>query len=140
MPDQTDTASTKSLGRSALAILAALAANVILSTAVDQILHVLGVYPPWGAPMEEAGDNLLALSYRIAIGILSGYIAARLAPRRPMRHAVILGVIGTALALLGLLAAFQIHMGPLWYPALLVLVALPSTWAGGKLHGARRRH
>jgi hypothetical protein len=131
-----ETASTqgRQIGRSVLAIVAALAANVVLSLAVDQFLHVIQVYPPWGVPMDEAGDNLLALSYRVVFGVLSGYIAARLAPHAPLRHAIILGVVGTVLSLLGLIAAMQADLGPVWYPAVLVVVALPCAWIGGKLY------
>jgi hypothetical protein len=126
--------SGRRIGRSATAIVAALAANIVLTLAIDQFFHVIEVYPPWGVPMNETGDNLLALSYRIVIGILSGYIAARLAPHAPMRHAIILGVIGTVLSLLGLVAATQADLGPIWYPAILVVVALPCAWLGGKLY------
>lgn len=38
---------------------------VILSLGMDQVLHALHVYPPWGQPMHHPALNLLALSYRI---------------------------------------------------------------------------
>jgi hypothetical protein len=119
----TPAAEPRRIWQSIGAILAALVANVVLSLAVDQFLHMVEVYPPWGVPMEETGDNLLALSYRIVFGVLSGYIAARLAPRAP-------------LSLLGLAAAMQMGLGPIWYPAALVIVALPCAWLGGKLYRA----
>lgn len=134
MSVETGPVSARRYGRSVAAIVAALVVNVVLSLALDQFFHMIEVYPPWGVPMEETGDNLLAISYRIAIGILSGYVAARLAPRAPMTHAVILGVVGTVLSLLGLLAATQADLGPIWYPAVLVVVALPCAWIGGKLY------
>ncbi len=81
--------------------------------------------------MEETGDNMLALSCRVVFGVISGYIAARLAPHRPVRHAIVLGMIGTALGLLGLMVVMQNPMGPTWYPVLLAAFALPSTWLGG---------
>jgi hypothetical protein len=132
----TPAAEPRRIWQSIGAILAALVANVVLSLAVDQFLHMVEVYPPWGVPMEETGDNLLALSYRIVFGVLSGYIAARLAPRAPMAHALILGGIGAALSLLGLAAAIQMNLGSIWYPAALVVVALPCAWLGGKLYRA----
>lgn len=134
MSIETGSASGRRIGRSVTAIVAALAANIVLTLAIDQFFHVIEVYPPWGVPMDETGDNLLALSYRIVIGILSGYIAARLAPRAPLQHAIVLGIIGTVLSLLGLIAATQADLGPIWYPAILVVVALPSAWIGGKLY------
>ena len=84
----------RSLLRSTGALLAGFFAVVVLSLGTDQVLHVLNVYPPWGQSMHEPRLNLLALSYRIVYTVLGSYMAARLAPRNPMRHALILGVIG----------------------------------------------
>ena len=124
--------------RSVGAIVAGLIVIVALSLGTDQVLHVLEVYPPWGQPMRDTGDNLLALSYRIVYGILGSYVTARLAPRAPMRHALILGAIGVVLSLLGAVAAITMDLGPIWYPIALVITALPCAWAGGALHRARQ--
>jgi hypothetical protein len=137
-----DTARTEShprLGRSAAAILVALVANAVAATATDQLFHVLDVYPPWGEPMRDAGDFLLALGYRLAYGVLAGYLAARLAPRAPMRHVRVLGSIALVLSSAGVLAALtRPGLGPVWYPVALAVLAIPSVWAGGVLH--QRRH
>lgn len=66
------------LWRSAGAILIGLLAVVVLSLATDQLLHVLNVYPPWGQPMNETSDNLLALTYRCVYGALGSYLARAL--------------------------------------------------------------
>jgi hypothetical protein len=123
------------LGRSVLALAAGIAVNFI-ALPVDQLFHVLEVYPPWGVPMTETSDNLLALAYRIILGVASGWVTARLAPSAPMKHALVLGGIGTVLSALGLLGAMQMDLGPLWYPALLVVVALPCAWLGARLYRA----
>lgn len=70
------TGRSRQLGRSIIAILAAIIANVVLSVGIDQVLHVLSVYPPWGHPMYEPSLNLLALSYRIVFAVMSGYLVA----------------------------------------------------------------
>ena len=129
------------LARSTGAVVAALLANAVLSLGVDQLLHVLGVYPPWGQPM---ADSLFALAtaYRVVFGVLSGYIAARLAPDRPMKHALALGVVGAALSLAALVATWNAG-GPFdvkWYPIALAVVAIPCAWAGGKLHEWQQTH
>ena len=135
-----DSIGSRGLGRSVAAIAAALVANAVLSLATDQFLHVLAVYPPWGQPMHEPALNALALGYRIVYGVLAGVIVARLAPRAPMRHAAVLGVIGTALATLGAIAAItRYDLGPAWYPILLAVVSFPTVWLGARLHGRRRR-
>jgi hypothetical protein len=124
--------------RSAAAILAGFLAVAALSLGTDQVLHVLAVYPPWGQPMRDPGLNLLALSYRLAYTVAGGYITARLAPRAPMRHVLILGIIGLVIATAGAIAAIPMDLGPRWYPIALALTALPCTWVGGLLHSARQ--
>ena len=124
--------------RSTGAVLAGFVAVVVLSLGTDQLLHVLEVYPPWGQPMFDPGLNLLALSYRIVYTVIGGYITARLAPRNPMRHALILGAIGTVVGAAGAIASIPMNLGPSWYPIALALSGLPCSWLGGVLH--RRRH
>ena len=138
----TTTASTKpgNLPRSIYAVILGLIAVFVLSLGTDQVLHSLNVYPPWGQPMYDAGLNLLALSYRIVIAVVGCYIAARFAPRNPMRHAMILGVVGFVLSVAGAIATIPMHLGPSWYPIALALTALPSAWLGGVLHRARVGH
>ncbi len=122
--------------RSTGAIVAGFLSVAVLSLATDQVLHMLDVYPPWGEPMRDTGDNLLALFYRSVYAVIGGYITARLAPAAPMRHALILGSIGTVLSALGAYAAIAVDMGPAWYPLALVVSALPLTLVGGRLgHG-----
>lgn len=123
--------------QSIVALLAGLAAVVVLSIATDAVFHLAGVYPANGQAMNEVGDNLLALAYRLVFGALGSYIAARLAPARPMLHALILGGIGTALATLGVVATWNLNLGPHWYPIALVVTALPCAWIGGALHRAK---
>jgi hypothetical protein len=134
MTDQIiETAPPRRLGRSAVALLAAFVAVFVLSLGTDQLLHVLDVYPPWGEPMRDTDDNLLALAYRLVYGVVGGYITASLAPRAPMAHALILGTIGTVLSLLGAIAGIQMDMGPAWFPIALVATALPTAWLGAVL-------
>jgi hypothetical protein len=121
------------MGRSVLAIAAGFFVVVILSLVTDEILHLAQVYPPWGQPMYEPALNALALSYRIVYTVLSGYVTARLAPRDPMRHVVIGGLIGTVLGIAGVAGAMKVGLGPIWYPVAIALTGFPSVWLGGLL-------
>ena len=116
------------------AIVVAFVSVVVLSLGVDQLLHVLNVYPPWGQPMFDPGLNLLALGYRTVFGVLGGYIAARLAPHSPMGHALTLGVIGLIVAGAGAIATVPMNLGPAWYPIALALTSVPTAWLGGYLY------
>jgi hypothetical protein len=88
--------------------------------------------------MYDTGLIVLALSYRLVYTIIGGYIAARLAPYSPVRHALVLGIIGLVVATLGAIATIPMHLGPSWYPIALAITALPFTWIGGVLY--ERRH
>ena len=123
--------------RSALALLSGFVLVVALSLGTDQLFHVLNVYPAWGEPMYDFGLNLLALSYRIVYAVAGSYVAAVLAPRFPMRHAMYLGYIGLVLSILGAIGAIAMKAGAIWYPIALVLTTLPCAWLGGALHRMR---
>jgi hypothetical protein len=128
------------IGRSIVAVLAGMIAGIALSLGTDEVLHAIHVFPPWGASMTgyEAA-LLLATIYRTIYGVLGSYIAARLAPNRPMLHAMILGVLGFAVSILGAVATWNggPAFGPHWYPVALVVLALPTAWVGGKIRLAQ---
>jgi hypothetical protein len=119
--------------RSAAAVLLGFFTVVVLSIATDQVLHALGVYPPWGQPMNDPGLNLLALAYRSVYAVLGSYLAARAAPEAPMRHALALGFIGLVLSVVGAIVAIGTKLGPSWYPVALAVTTLPCAWLGGVL-------
>jgi len=121
-------------------VLAGLLTVVILSLGTDLALHASGIFPPWGEPMDDA-LFLLATAYRSIYAVAGSYIAARLAPDRPMQHALALGVVGLALSTVGAVATWNAGpaFGPRWYPLALVATALPCAWIGGKLHGMQLR-
>jgi hypothetical protein len=118
------------------AVLAGLLAIIVLSTATDIVLHATGVYPPFGERMADA-LFLLATAYRIVFGVAGSYIGARLAPDRPMQHALALGAVGLVLSISGAVAMWD--AGPAWFNLGLVATALPCAWAGGRLRGTQLR-
>jgi hypothetical protein len=130
----TETKHPRRILRSIGAVLAGLLFVIIITTITDAILHATGIYPPWGLPMADS-LFLVALAYRIVYGIAGGYITARLAPDRPLVHALILGLVGLVLSLLGALATWNRgpEFGPKWYPISLIVIAIPTAWIGGKL-------
>ena len=118
----------KSIG----AVVAGVLTIIVVTTLVDLVLHVAHVYPAMNVPLTDA-LAVLASSYRLVISVAGAYLTARLAPDRPMRHAMILGYVGVGLGLVGLAATWNADLGPRWYPVSLVLVAIPQCWLGGKI-------
>lgn len=103
----------------------------ILSIGTDYVLEKLGVTPPQDKEMYMPGLLAVALAYRSLYTIIAGYITANLAPTRPLKHAVILGIIGTVLGIIGVAAHWDVPNK--WYGILLAVTALPFTWLGGKI-------
>jgi hypothetical protein len=114
------------------AVLAGFLAIVVLSSAVDAVMHAVGIFPPLGQSMPD-GLFLLATAYRIIISIGGCYLAARLAPDRPLGHALALGVVGVAASTVGAVVTWNMPIGPHWYPLALIAVAIPCAYAGGAL-------
>jgi hypothetical protein len=135
-----ETHAPRRLGRSIRAVLAGIVACVILSLCTDTLLHVAGVFPALGQPMSDR-LLLLATAYRTVYNIAGSYIAARLAPDRPMAHALWLGVVGLVLCIVGAVVTWNKGpaFGPHWYPVALIVLAIPCAWAGGRLFGAQPR-
>jgi hypothetical protein len=122
--------------RSIGAVLAGMVVGIAITLGTDQLLHMAGVFPPWGQSMVGYdGALLLATAYRVVYGIVGSYIIARLAPNRPMLHALIGGVIGVIASTVGAVATWNggPAFGPHWYPIALIVTALPCAWVGGKL-------
>jgi hypothetical protein len=127
------------IGRSIGALLAGFVAVVILSLGTDIVLHAVGIFPPWGQPVSDA-PLPLATAYRTIYGVAGSYITARLAPDRPMQHALAGGVAGLVVSIVGTVVTWNKGpaFGPHWYPLTLVALAMPTAWVGGALH--RRWH
>ncbi|HXI26626.1 MAG TPA: hypothetical protein VNG71_22430 [Pyrinomonadaceae bacterium] len=131
-------ANPTSLLRSIGAVLTGVVAVIVLSLGTDIALHATGIYPPWFRPM---ADSLwvLALAYRIVYGIAGSYITARIVRDRLMMHAMIVGVIGFVLTIVGVAANWNKgpEYGPRWFAIALILTTLPCAWIGGKLRLAQ---
>ena len=127
-----ETQPTRSIGRSIGALLAGFVVVVILSLGTDLALHAAGIFPPLGQTMSNP-LFLLATAYRTVFAIVGSYITARLAPDRPMGHALVGGAIGLVLSIVGAVVTWNKDLGPHWYPLALVVTALPCAWVGGKI-------
>lgn len=126
--------------RSLGAVVAGLLVNVFLSSATDLLLVAAGIFPPlseFGNPAAYSDSLLLlALMYRTVFGVLGCYITARLAPTRPMGHALALGGIGVVVGILGAVATWDAWTH--WYSLAIIAVVLPSAWLGASLRLRQR--
>ena len=124
--------------RSIWAVVAGVLFIIVVTTLVDVVLHVTHVFPPMNQPINDA-LALLATSYRIVISVGGAWLTARLAPEEPMKHAMILGYVGTVLGLAGVVTTWNLGLGPRWYPISLAVLAIPQCWAGGRIYELQSR-
>ena len=118
------------------AVVAGIVVGVVVTTVVDIVLHVAHVYPPITEPITDS-LALLATSYRVVISVAAAWLTARLAPDRPLKHALFLGYLGAVVGLVGVVVTWNKGLGPRWYPIALVVLAVPQCWAGGKIYEAQ---
>ena len=119
--------------KSIWAVVAGVLVIIVVTTLVDIVLHLAHVFPPMDQPINDS-LALLATSYRIVISVGGAWLTARLAPDKPMKHALILGLVGTVLGLVGVVATWNRGLGPRWYPIALAVLAIPQCWVGGRLY------
>ena len=129
--------SKKNMKRLILSILAGFVVTAVLSTGTDHILHVTGVYPPYGQPMTGTGLLLLASAYRVVYQILGGYLIAMVAKEQAKKALWIVGVVGAILWIVGTVAMGEYSTA--WYGILGAVLSIPTVLIGGKLYEARGR-
>ena len=121
--------------KSVIAVLTGLITVIILANGTDIFLETAGIFPSVKDQLENGFNTywmlMLAITYRTAYMIIGGYITALLSPGKPMRHVLILGIIGTILGIAGAIAAWGI--APSWFLISIVLLGLPAVWVGGRI-------
>ena len=118
------------------ALLAGIIVMLGFSIATDLALSSAGYIPALGQPLLDSGILFLAAAYRGLYAILGGYVTARLAPYRPLHHALVLGGVGVALNLLGTVVMWE--KGPLWYSLSGLIQAMPYAWGGATLRARQK--
>jgi len=117
----------KSIG----AIVAGFATIVILSVTTDIILENAGIMITEPFAKNPVWLIVIIIAYRTVFNTFGCYLTARLAPSKPMKHAIILGIIGVLLATVGLIVMWDVP--PRWYPITLIILTMPAAWFGGYL-------
>lgn len=123
----------KSIG----AVLAGLIFIGVTHSAIDAILEAIGILPQ-GHLNIGAGMILFVILYRAVFSFIGCYLTARLAPKNPMLHSLILGGIGTILSAVGAIVTADMNIAPAWYGWSLVVMAIPIAWVAGKAFMTRK--
>lgn len=117
--------------RSILAIVAGFLFIGALAFGTGAALQAGGGFPAPGAPVTDMGPVLFETVYVAIYAIAGCWLAAWLAPNLPMRHALILGLLGLAFNLMGAVATWG--QRPAWSMVLNLALVMPYAWIGGRL-------
>ena len=118
--------------RSIWAVVAGFLFIVVLSLGADKIIQTMS---PNLFNANGGTTNLVILClmtvYVAVFAIVGCYLAARLAPSHPMRHALSLGALGLIFSLIGTWMMWD--KAPAWYNILNLVLVMPYAWFGGRL-------
>jgi hypothetical protein len=117
--------------RSILAIVAGFLFIGALAGGTGAVLSSAGFLPAAGEPLTDPGPVLLEAAYVAIFAIAGCWLAAWLAPDRPMRHALILGFLGLVFNVIGAVATWG--QRPAWAILLNLALVMPYAWIGGRL-------
>jgi len=125
--------------RSIGAVVLGTLAIIIPAVVIDTALQFAGVFPFTGEKKFADWQSMLALSYHVPLIVVGGYLAAWLASKKPLAHALTVGAIGFLMSILGQIAIELKDLAPTWYGWMLIVFAFPAAGLGGFLHILQRR-
>jgi hypothetical protein len=131
------------VARSLLAVVLGLVVLTVASFAIEWTVDpvLMRLFPKLLPNGISLNHNLLVrifmLLYTMLCIVGGGYIAAWLARRAEVPHAVVLGVVQMAMTIWVML---QINAGPSWYWIAGIVLTLPAAWYGGLLRARRVRN
>lgn len=128
----------KTILKSTGAILAGFVLGAILSVGTDLLMDKMGIMSMENFKQTPLLIICIVIVYRFIFNVISCYLTARLAPNKPMKHVIIIGIIGTALSLLGSFAMWGNAIP--FYNIAIILISLPSAWLGGQLFLKKQNH
>ena len=127
--------------RSVLSMLAGLAVIIVTSFGIEGAATplLMRMFPD-ALPNEVALSHntavwLFTLLYTFCCVVAGGYVTARLAASHAVRHAVILGLLQSALTIPAMIAFAD--KAPLWGWIVSMIAVIPAAWCGGLLYSRR---
>jgi hypothetical protein len=120
------------MARSILAIVVGFVLTAVLNVGTNAVLAKAAPdLIPTGAPVTDPAALVLVCVYVAAFGILGCYVTARLAPSRPLFHALLLGGIALAMSIPVTIMAW--NDTPAWFNVYNLLAVMPYAYVGGRI-------
>jgi hypothetical protein len=129
--------------RSVLSVLAGIAVLTLVSFAIEAALNpvVLRVFPEALRGPEALSSNPWVRALTFAYGMMcvtaGGYIAARVAPRLPVTHAAVMGIIQAGLTIMAMLSPVGNHASR-WQWVITAILSIPAALVGGVVYKSNK--
>lgn len=120
------------MARSILAVVVGYLLIGFLSFGADALMHAARpeVYGA-GGRLDHLPTLLVTIAYVAVIAIVGCYVTARLAPRNPMKHALVLGALGVVTQVAMWSVAW--NTVPAWFHIVSLALVMPYAWIGGRI-------
>ena len=120
------------VARSVVAVVVGFLVIGMLAIGTDALVKstVPGVFGP-DDRVDSVPWLLIIQLYVFVYAAFGCWLAARMAPNRPMRHALILGSLGLAFNIVGTLALSDTM--PAWSHIVALALVMPAAWVGGRI-------
>lgn len=122
----------KTIFKSIGAVLAGFLLGGALSVGADFLMDKLGIMSMEDFKQTSLFVVFIVIVYRFIFNVIGCYLTAKLAPNKPMKHVIIIGIIGTVLSLVGSFAMWDKAIP--FYNIAIILISLPSALLGGQLY------
>jgi len=120
----------KNIFKSIGVILLAFISIALLSIVTDFLLESIGMLPDPKKGLFDTWAIILVLVYRGIYTIFAGFIIAKLAPSKPILHAIILGAVGIIITILATNDPSFADKAPLWFGYTMAAITIPCLWVG----------
>lgn len=118
--------------RSIVAVVVGFVLTAALNLGANYLLAaVMPDAVPANGPVTNPATLVLICLYVAVFGVLGCYVTARLAPSRPMVHALVLGAIALAMSIPVTMQNWA--DAPAWFNVYNLLAVMPYAWLGGWL-------
>lgn len=125
------------MARSILAVVTGFLFIGFLSFGMTAVLKIVAPETFAAARLDSVPALLLVTFYVMVFAVAGCYLTALMAPHSPMKHALVLGVLGLILNIVGMVMRWD--ASPAWFNILSVLMVMPYAWAGGRLREMQLR-
>lgn len=120
-----------------IAVAAGIVITMVLSISTHEILHLIGLFPAPTEPMFNTKLLLITLIYHSLYAIVGAYFTAKIAEKKAIKAAFLLGSKEAIMWLIGTLLLWHHTLG--WFNITKAIMGIPLALIGGKIYKMHKK-